>query len=118
MKFLLDENLSPRLTSSIPGAQHLRDLLTTGIGGLDIIDFAATHGMTIITADTDFGTLLAASGRAKPSVVLVRELLPLPVTDQGDMIANNLRRVSEALEHGAVIVIGQDRIRVRLLPID
>ncbi|HJC84192.1 MAG TPA: DUF5615 family PIN-like protein [Candidatus Corynebacterium faecigallinarum] len=49
MKFLLDENLSPRLASSIPGAQHLRDLLTTGIGGLDIIVFAATHGMTIIS---------------------------------------------------------------------
>jgi predicted nuclease of predicted toxin-antitoxin system len=71
----------------------------------------------VVTADTDFGTLLARSGRPRPSVILVRELLGLSVDAQGRMIAANLEQIRPALTVGAVVVLGLDDIRVRPLPI-
>lgn len=75
------------------------------------------RGAVIVTADTDFGTLLARSGLVGPSVVLVRELLGLSVDDQGRLIAANLGQIRSALEAGAVVVLSTDGIRVRPLPI-
>jgi hypothetical protein len=66
---------------------------------------------------TDFGTLLARSGRSGPSVILVRELLGLSVDDQGRLIAANLEQFRAALAAGAVVVLSVDGIRVRPLPI-
>lgn len=72
----------------------------------------------ITTADTDFGTLLAATRKAKPSVILVRELLPLPSSDQARLITENLPNISDDLAHGAVVVFSKQKIRVRCLPIE
>jgi hypothetical protein len=55
----------------------------------------------IITADTDFGALLAHGGRTEPSVILVRELLSLPVASQGRLLAANLDQVREVLITGS-----------------
>jgi predicted nuclease of predicted toxin-antitoxin system len=58
----------------------------------------------IITADTDLGALLVQSGKAEPSVILVRELLSLPVASQGRLLADNVDQVRDILIKGAIVV--------------
>lgn len=121
MNFLIDESLSPTLchylTMAVDTASHVRDVTGTGATDANILEAAERSNAVVITADTDFGTLLARSHLRRPSVVLVRELLDLPVAEQGRLIAANLDRIRGALEEGAIVVIAHDGIRIRPLPV-
>ncbi|MET9341601.1 DUF5615 family PIN-like protein [Nonomuraea sp. NPDC003804] len=72
MNFLVDENLSPRvaelLTKAGHNATHVRDLLATSAPDTMIMELAIVDGRTIISADTDFGALLAHARATEPSV--------------------------------------------------
>jgi predicted nuclease of predicted toxin-antitoxin system len=76
LRFLLDENLSPLVGELIKGAGHdavhVRDLGLTTASDHVILERARSEGRTLISADTDFGQLLAASGETQPSVILLR----------------------------------------------
>ncbi|GAA0280854.1 DUF5615 family PIN-like protein [Cryptosporangium japonicum] len=65
MKFLVDENLSPHvaevLVKSGHDAVHIRDLDAAGAPDSEVMALAAEGGRVIISADTDFGALLAYS---------------------------------------------------------
>lgn len=80
MKLLIDENLSPRLAALLSeadhDASHVRDLDAAGASDAQLIDLTLADGRTIVSADTDFGALLAATTTA-PSVILVREVVDL-----------------------------------------
>jgi predicted nuclease of predicted toxin-antitoxin system len=121
VKFLVDENLSPRLCCYLAdaedSAEHVRDALGAGTSDDHVLDHARERGQVIVTADTDFGALIARSGARRPSVILVRELLGLTVSDQGSLLAANLEQIRDVLSNGAVVVLGLDGIRVRPLPI-
>ncbi len=41
----------------------------------DAVDLALTEARAIVSADTDFGALLASTGATHPSVILVREVV-------------------------------------------
>ena len=69
-----------------------------------------------VTADTDFGELLAVSGASRPSVVLLRSADHLTPDQQASMLAANLPAVAEELEAGAVVSMARGRLRVRPLP--
>ena len=71
----------------------------------------------LISADTDFGSLLARSHSQSPSVVLIRRLIGRRAADQFEIIQANLPWVAEDLAAGAVVVIGDYRVRVRRLPL-
>jgi predicted nuclease of predicted toxin-antitoxin system len=79
VKLLIDENLPPwsatLLTEAGHDAVHVRDLDTAGSSEPQIIDIALADGRTIVSADSDFGALLASTGAAAPSVILVREVV-------------------------------------------
>jgi len=70
----------------------------------------------IVSADTDFGTLLTLRECSKPSFILFRVSDKRPSNLLVQLITN-LERFNEELEKGAVIVIEDKRIRVRNLPI-
>ena len=70
----------------------------------------------MITADTDFDTLLALSRAAQPSVILLRRP-GRRSAERARIVLAVLDVVSEALHRGAVITIDNTRIRVRELPI-
>lgn len=51
-----------------------------GASDQEIFTYATRNDAVIVTADTDFGTLLAQAKASKPSLVLMRELLrTLPI---------------------------------------
>jgi predicted nuclease of predicted toxin-antitoxin system len=77
MRFLIDANLSPRVAASLSSAGfesvHVRDVGLLTAADKAILDYAAANGLVIVSADTDFGELLALSrGSVRPSAVLPR----------------------------------------------
>lgn len=83
-----------------------------------ILAYAAANGLVIVSADTDFGELLAtAQGAVRPSAVLLRSADRLTPGQQAAMLAANLPPVADELKAGALVTIARGRVRIRPLPI-
>ncbi len=120
MKFLLDENQSPVLVDLIVAAGHdvvhARDIGLKSAPDSAVLATAAETGRVLISGDTDFGELLAASNASSPSVVLFRRQGQRRAGQIAALLLMNLATVEADLEAGAVVVFDSDRIRVRALP--
>lgn len=119
MKFLIDNALSPQLARGLLAAGydavHVRDL---GLGAAEdeiIFNLARAEGRVIVSADTDFGMLLAERQETTPSFILYRRVADEP-QQQLAILLENLASILEPLESGSVVVIEQRRIRIRPLP--
>jgi predicted nuclease of predicted toxin-antitoxin system len=82
----------------------------------EILDFARGEGRAILTQDLDFSTLLALSGRNRPSLVTLR------LSDsQPQIVARKILGAQSELEQklteGYAITIEDHAIRFRKLPI-
>lgn len=121
MRLLLDANLSPEVARLLKEAGH--DAIHVGDVGLlsapdpEILQIAAKEERILLTADADFGALLALGSLASPSVLLLRSADHLRPAEQAELIAANLPRIAEDLEKGAIASLTRDRLRVRELPI-
>ncbi|WP_220093725.1 DUF5615 family PIN-like protein [Flexivirga caeni] len=116
---LLDNNLSPRLREFLEGydVEHVRNLGMAAAPDDEVIARAEQDRRVLVSADTDFGQLLAVSGARLPSVVLLRRQSGRRVEQIADLLQRNLPQVAEDLSDGAVVVLTNDEIRVRHLPI-
>jgi predicted nuclease of predicted toxin-antitoxin system len=121
MRLLLDENLSPALSRFLIEAGHdvvhVRDRGLTSATDDVVLALAAAEGRVLISADTDFGTLLARSGATEPSVVLIRRAVGRRAAEQARLLIANLPVAKDDLEDGAVVVLGEKTLRIRRLPI-
>ncbi len=119
MRVLLDNNLSPRLVSILSASSvvHVRDLGLRDAMDEAVLESARSNQRILVSADTDFGALLAASHAMLPSVVLVRRIAGRRVEALAALLLANLPAAAEDLAAGAVVVIGEDSLRVRRLPI-
>ena len=121
MKFLIDNNLSPLLAESLTAhghdAIHLRDLGMQAATDEVVLVRAAVESRVLVSADTDFGALLARSKKASPSVLLIRRLAGRRAAEQSAIIRANLDQVAEDLSAGAIVVLSDEWVRIRPLPL-
>jgi predicted nuclease of predicted toxin-antitoxin system len=121
VRFLIDENLSPRvaelLTKSGHDAVHVRDLDAKSAADLTIVDLATKDSRVIISGDTDFGAVLAHARATKPSVLLVREIMDLRPPELVNVILGSLDVLDSDLQAGAIAAFTTTGIRVRPLPL-
>jgi len=121
MKFLVDNSLSPIVSDGLKRAGH--DSVHVRAYGLQraddetIFERASAENRILISADTNFGTILSTREQNKPSVVLFRRALERHPQEQISLLLANLSDIQEYLERGSVVVFEETRIRIRSLPI-
>jgi predicted nuclease of predicted toxin-antitoxin system len=121
VNFLVDNALSFRVAELLRDAGHdavhVRDYDLGAAADITILERARAEDRVILSADTDFGTLLAQMQTNKPSFVLLRWPELRQAEDQTRVLLANLSGIESELTSGAIVVIEQSRIRVRALPI-
>lgn len=101
MKLFLDLNLPAGLSSALEGPVF--DVVDTRLLGMqrsddvEIVDYAASDGRIIVSADTDFGAILAARGSSKPSFVLLRRSRGLAAEETAAVLTSNLPAYADEL---------------------
>ncbi len=120
MNFRIDNNLSPLLADALKGAGHdavhVRDIGMQAAPDEAVLEQARIGEQVLIYADTDFGGILSRSKAASPSVILIRRLVGRRAAQQAEIILANLDQVAGDLAAGALVVIHEDVLRVRRLP--
>ena len=120
MKILIDMNLSPQWEAFFHGLQmeavHWTKLGRANAPDAEIMDFAASNDFVVLTHDLDFGSILAATGGSKPSVVQIRadDLRPQTI---GARVFRALQTARTEIENGALVTVDANKIRMRILPL-
>lgn len=83
----------------------------------EIFDRATSEGFTVVTADSDFGALLAMRRTTSPSVVHLRRVAELTPEHHIDLLVANLPQVEEDLDRGVIVSLSPTRLAVRELPL-
>jgi predicted nuclease of predicted toxin-antitoxin system len=121
VRFLLDDNLSPRVVDHLEAAGHdavhVRSLDLVRAADHVVLQRAIAEQRVLVSADTDFGHLLATSGATHPSVILLRREVDRRASSQVSLVLANLEQVAADVEAGAIVAIEDTRVRVRRLPV-
>jgi predicted nuclease of predicted toxin-antitoxin system len=121
VNFLIDNPLSPRVAVGLRTAGHdAVHVLEYGIHAATdeaIFERAALESRVVVSADTDFGTLLALREATSPSVILLRAASVRRADDQVALILLALPSTEAALRRGAIVILERHRLRLRDLPI-
>ena len=119
MTFLVDNALSPELAHLLCAAGHdavhVRDYGLHAADDPIVLARAEVEARVLISADTDFGTLLMIRKQTRPSVILFRRGAPRRAIEQASLLLTNLESFAADLAHGAIVVFRQNKIRVRRL---
>lgn len=120
MKFLADVGVSMSTVRALRDAghdaAHLREQGLQRLPDSDILKKAAAEGRIVLTFDLDFGDLLALGMQKSPSVVIFRLHNETPASVNPRLL-EVLHDRSPELQAGAVIVVEDNRYRLRRLPI-
>lgn len=119
MRLLLDHGMPRRSAKLLRDAgfdvTHTGEIGLGTAGNVDILQFAYESGWIIAPLDSDFHTLLALSGAARPSVIRVR-IEGFKAREMSDLLMAVLFEWSEELAVGYALSVQQWRVRARRLP--
>ncbi|MGE3288886.1 MAG: DUF5615 family PIN-like protein [Pseudonocardia sp.] len=120
MRLLIDESLQHDLAAVLSShghnAVHVADVGLQGAPDVDVPTKASADDRVVVTADTDFGTLLALSGASGPSVILLRRS-GRRVPERAQIVLLVLDLVADQLATGSVVTVDNERVRIRPLPV-
>ena len=120
MKFLLDMGISPEtglyLTRLGHDAVHLIDEGMDRASDAQIMVKALNEERIILTHDLDFARMLAFSRERLPSVVTFR-LTNMRPENVNQFCKTIIDRFSDVMTKGAILSVGDKKIRSHLLPI-
>lgn len=108
--------MEPLLTRAGHDVIHTSDRNLQGKVDDEVLSAARDEERVLVSADTDFGELLAKQGLALPSLVLFRQGNRGP-EHQAMTLLGNLDEVADDLHNGAIVVFTNDNIRIRKLPL-
>lgn len=120
VRLLIDMNLSPDWVDALASqgwdAVHWSSVGDAKAPDQEIIAWALANDQIVFTHDLDFGTLLALTRATGPSVIQVRGQNILP-DHMASLVVAALKQHESDLESGALLVVEESKLRVRVLPI-
>ena len=121
MNFLIDSSLSPIVAEQLRLAGYDSiQVRRYGIHKADdevVFARAAEEYRVLVSADTNFASILAARQAAKPSVILFRREAPRRAEKQAALLLANMPTLLELLEQGSLVVFEDGHLRGRPLPL-
>ncbi|MCS7138962.1 MAG: DUF5615 family PIN-like protein [Crenarchaeota archaeon] len=120
MRFLANMCISPKTVEFLRSlgyeTSRASELGLSTSTDQEIIDYAAKNSMVLITMDLDMGRIIALIGERKPSVILLRLRKPT-VENVNKKLSYALNKTIDKLEKGVIVVLEEQRIRIRELPL-
>lgn len=122
MKFLVDNAISPVVAKGLREAGfdsvHVRDYNLQSASDIEIFTKAESENRIIISADTDFSSILAKRNSSYPSLILFRKGSERNPNKQIELLLANLTEtIVDNLNRGCIVIIEESRIRIRKLPL-
>jgi predicted nuclease of predicted toxin-antitoxin system len=121
VRFLIDNALPPLLAELLVSAGHdavhVRTYNLQAAADDVILARALAENRIVVSADTDFGAILANLQASYPSFVLFRDPNLLVASDYAAMLVPALTVLEPELVSGCVAVFRNGRLRVRRLPL-
>lgn len=100
MRFLVGQCLSPDFAEALTAAGHdvvhVRDRGMQRASDPDVLQLARSEERVVVSADTDFGTILAWTSAARPSVVIFRRTTGRRPGEQATLLLANLPAIAQA----------------------
>lgn len=107
------ENLSEAGHDAIHGS----DLDLHSAPDEEVLQVARDTDRVVLTADADFGTILATTHATKPSVICMRGTEGRRVADLTERVVSAVKASGDSIAEGSLVVIEAGVLRIRRLPI-
>jgi predicted nuclease of predicted toxin-antitoxin system len=120
LRFLIDNALPPQLADLLSeagyDADHVRAYGMQAAKDEQIVARAVEEDGIVVSADSDFGVIIAAQEADRPSFILFREPDLMVARDYFDALLPALPVLASELASGCADVFRRGRLRVRRLP--
>jgi predicted nuclease of predicted toxin-antitoxin system len=116
-RFLVDEDLPRSLATTLRAggtfAEDVRDVGLRGSADDAVLAYAATHGLTLLTNDLDFGNLLHFPLGSHAGIVVLRLPHEWPAPRRSQFVAEAVSELPPDVDRGCLVIVEPGRMRLR-----